>query len=215
MFVGEALLFTLLLEVLKLFTLLSELIDLLFFLDFLKTFSFFNFHEFLVRICEVCAHLGDLLLALDFALLLALQVFLSLPFDELALEHLLFELLDEADFEVLELLADVFGVGLFELVLLLELSAHLLVVLFHLLFLDLDPVLFNFFLLRLFPRCQRLLSFLLVSHVAHHHFTLQCLNHVLVIMHLLLCFINSAQSELRLIFLFLSVLYSSGNLLTQ
>jgi len=124
----------------KLFAFLSEGLNPLFLFKLLEALGFFHPHELSVGLSQVGAHLSGFLLAHDFALLFALQVFLNLPLDELALEHLLFKLLDKVQFEVLELLTDVLCVRLLQLVLLLELCAHLLVVLVHLLFFYFFPV---------------------------------------------------------------------------
>ena len=144
-------------------------------------------------------------MALDFAQFFAFQVLLSLALDEFALEHLLFELLDEAEFEVLELLADVFRVGLLELVLLLELGAHLLVVLAHLLLLHLHPVRLNVPSNRLLPLRHRLLRLLLLSDITHQHLSLECLHQILLLEHSFVGFFDLLTSELVLIILLFSV----------
>ena len=203
--VTEALLFALLLEGVEVRALLRKDLNLLFLLDLLAGLGLLDLHELLVGLGQVGAHLGDLLLALDFALLLALQVLLSLALDEFALEHLLFELLDEAEFEVLELLADVFRVGLLEPVLLLELGAHLLVVLAHLLLLHLHPVRLNVPSNHLLPLRHRLLRFLLVSNVAHQHLSFECLDHILLLEHSFVGLFNLLTSELVLVILLFSV----------
>lgn len=148
--ITEALVLTVLLHILKFLALLSKGLNFLLLFDLLQAFRFFHSEELAVSLSQVGAHLGDLLLAHDFALLFALQVFLNLPLDEFALEHLFFQRLDEAELEVLELLADVFCVRLFKQVLLLELGAHLFVVLVHLLTLNFFPVSTNVLLNRLF-----------------------------------------------------------------
>ena len=162
---------------------MSEGFNILLLFDLLTAFRFFDFQELIVSIGKIGTHLRNLLLASNFTLLLALQVFFSLPLDKFALEHLLLELLDEVEFEVFELLADVFGVDLLELVLLLELGAHLLIVLAHLVLLDLDPVALDVLRNSLLTIVHRLLSLLLVRHIAHKHLSFQGLHHVLLLMH--------------------------------
>jgi len=152
------------------------------------------------------------LLTCNFTLLFTLQVFLSLPLDKFALEHLLLELLDEVEFEVFELLADVLGVDLLELVLLLELGAHLLIVLGHLRLLDLDPVALNVLRNSLLAGGHHLLSLLLVCHIAHEHLTLEGLNHVLLLVHRLIRTLNLLSSQLVLVVLLFSVRLSTVNL---
>ena len=205
LFVLEALILALLLHVLKLLTLLSKLLDLLFLFDLLQTLGLLHPHELIVGLSEVSAHLGDLLLAHDLALLLTLQVLVDLPLDELALEHLLLERLDEVELEVFELLADVFSVRLLELVLLLELCAHLFIVLVHLLTLDLFPVSVDITIDCLFALCHSLLGFLLVGNIAHHHLSLKGLDHVLVLGHRLVGPLDLLAAQLILVVLLLGI----------
>ena len=172
LFVSKSLNFSLLLHVLESFTFLSKGFDLLFFFNLLTAFSFFDLHELSIGRSKIGTHLGDLLLTCNFSLLFALQVFLCLPLDKFTLEHLLLELLDEVELEVFELLADVLRVDLLELVLLLELGAHLLIVLGHLGLLDLDPMALDILSNCLLAAGHYLLSLLLVRHVAHEHLTL-------------------------------------------
>mmetsp|Transcript_26481 Transcript_26481/g.35410 ORF Transcript_26481/g.35410 Transcript_26481/m.35410 type:complete len:213 (+) Transcript_26481:623-1261(+) len=190
----EALVLTLLLHVFKALTLFGEGLNFLLLFNLLEALGFLHPHELRVGFGQVGAHLGDLLLAHDFALLFALQVFLNLPLDEFALEHLFFQLLDEVQFEVLELLADVFCVRLLQLVLLLELGAHLLVVLVHLLALHLFPVLVDVAIDLLLAAHHDLLRLLLVRHVAHQHLALQSLDHVLLLSHRLVRSLNLLPS---------------------
>lgn len=210
--ISKALLLTLLLQIFKHFTLHSEGLNLFFFLDFLEALCFFDLGELSVGFGQVRAHLSDLLLTLDFALLFSLQVLLSLSLDEFALEHLLLELFDEGEFEVFELLADVFCVGLLQLVLLLQLGAHLFIVLRHFLFLNLFPVLVNVFLDHLFATPHGLLGLLLVSHVAHQHFSLERLDHVLLLVHRQVRLFNLLSAQFVLVLLLLRVLLSALDL---
>ena len=146
-------------------------------------------------------------------MLFALQVFLCLPLDKFTLEHLLLELLDEVELEVFELLADVLRVDLLELVLLLELGAHLLIVLGHLGLLDLDPMALDVLGNCLLAAGHYLLSLLLVRHVAHEHLTLEGLNHVLLLVHRFIRTLNLLATKLILIVLLFSVQYSTINLI--
>ena len=180
---GKPLLLTLLLQTLEVLPLLSKRLDLLLLLDLLPPLCFLHLHQLLVRLGQVSPHLSHLLLTLDFALLLPLEVLLGLALDEFALEHLLLELLDVAELEVFELLADVLRVLLLQLVLLLELGAHLRVVLGHLGALDLDPVALDVAGNRLLAVVHGLLGFLFVGHVAHQHLPLEGLHHVLLLVH--------------------------------
>lgn len=134
--------------------------------------------------------MSDLLLACDFTLLLSFQILLSLALDELTLKHLFLELLDIAQLEVFELLADIFCVCLLKLVLLLELSAHLFIVLGHFLALHLDKVLFNVSLHIIFALSRGLLGFLLISNIAHKHLAFKSLDHILLIVHRFSSFID-------------------------
>ena len=146
-------------------------------------------------------------------MLFALQVFLCLPLDKFTLEHLLLELLDEVELEVFELLADVLRVDLLELVLLLELGAHLLIVLGHLGLLDLDPMALDILSNCLLAAGHYLLSLLLVRHVAHEHLTLEGLNHVLLLVHRFIRTLNLLATKLILIVLLFSVQYSTIDLI--
>ena len=211
----EALLFTLLFHVLKLLTLLGKSIDLLLLFYLLEALSFLDLHELLVGLREVSTHLGDLLLTLDLALLLSLKIFLGLTLDKFTFEHLLLKLLDVIQLEVFELLADVSSVLLLKLVLLLELSAHLFIVLAHLLALDLDKVLLDVLLDLLFALFHLLLGFLLIGDVTHEHLTLEGLNHILLVMHGLGSSFDLLTAELILVFLLFSVKSPTLNLITK
>ena len=151
----------------------------------------------------------------DFTLLLTLQVLFSLPLDQFAFEHLLFELLDEVEFEIFKLLANVPGVGLLEFVLLLELGAHLLIVLCHLLLLDFDPVCLDVGRDLLLALVHLLLGLLLVSHVAHQHLSLEGLHHVLLLVHRFVCPLNLLPPQLVLVILLLGIQSSPFNLISN
>jgi len=66
---------------------------------------------------------------------------------------------------------------------LLELSAHLFVVLSHFLALNLNKVLFNVSLNAGFTVFHGLLGFLLIGNIAHKHFAFKSLDHILLIVH--------------------------------
>merc|ERR1712051_594810 len=209
---GKSLLLTLLLQALKVLTLLSKRLDLLLLFNFLATLCFLHLHQLLVCLGQVSSHLSHLLLTLDLALLLPLEVLVGLTLDQLALKHFLFELLDVIELEVFELLADVLCILLLQLVLLLELGAHLCVVLGHLGSLDLNPVGFDVAGNRLLALVHRLLSFLFVCHVAHQHFAFEGLYHVLLFVHDLGGALDLLSSQIVLVVLFLGVEASSLNL---
>ena len=213
--ISETFLFSLFLHCFECLTFLCEGFDLLFFLNFLKSLGLFDLHELRVRVSEICAYLSNLLLTGNFTLLLTLQVLLSLPLDQFALKHLLFKLLDEVQFESLKLLANVPGVGLLEFVLLLELGAHLLVVLGHLLLLDFDPVSLDVGRDLLLALVHLLLSLLLVRHVAHQHLSLEGLHHVLLLVHRFVCPLNLLPPQLVLVILLLGVQSSPFNLISN
>ena len=201
----EALILTLLLHVLKFFTLFCEGLNFLLLFNLLQALSLLHSHQLIIGIGEVGAHLSNLLLAHDLTLLFALQVLLNLSFDELTFEHLLLQRLDKVQFEILELLADIFGVRLLQLVLLLELGAHLFVVLVHLLTLNLFPVLGDITFDLLFAIVLNLLGLLLISNIAHHHLTLESLDHVLALGHILIGPLDLLAAELVLIVLLLGI----------
>ena len=211
----EALVLTLFLHVLKLFTLLSEGLDFLLLFNLFQTLSFLHPHELVVGLSEVGAHLSDLLLAHDFTLLFTLQVFLDLSLDELTLEHLFLQRLNEVKLEILELLANVFSIRLLQLVLLLELGAHLFIVLVHLLTLNLFPMRVDVAIDCLFALVLNLLSLLLVGNIAHHHLALKSLNHVLAFSHCLVGSLDLLTAELILIVLLLSVKTSALKLVNS
>ena len=123
----------------------------------------------------------------DFTLFFTFKILLGLAFDELAFEHLLFELLDKVELEVFKLLADVLGIGLLKFVFLFQLGAHLLIVLGHFLLLDVHPVTIDLSLHLLLTLVHLLLGLLLVSYITHEHFTLEGLDHVLLLMHSFVC----------------------------
>ena len=129
--------------------------------------------------------------------------------------HLLLKLLDVIQLEAFELLADVSSVLLLKLVLLLELSAHLFIVLAHLLALDLDKVLLDVLSDLLFTLSHLLLGFLLIGDVTHEHLTLEGLNHILLVVHGLGGSFNLHSAELILVFLLFSVKSPSLNLITK
>ena len=208
----ESLVLALFLHVFETFALLSESFNLLFLFNFLTALSFFHLHELRIGLGQVSTHLGDLLLAHNFTLLFALQIFLDLSLDEFTLKHLFLELLNEVEFKVLELLADVFRVCLLQLVLLLELSAHLFIVLAHLLALDFFPMLVNITFDLLLALNHALLGLLLIGNIAHEHFTLEGLNHILLLVHVLVGTLNLLATKLVLVFLLLGVLSSALNL---
>ena len=213
--ISKTLLFSLLFHCFKCLTFLREGFDLLFFFKFLKSFSLLDLHELCVCVSEICAYLSNLLLTGDFTLLLTLQVLFGLPFDQFAFKHLLFELLDEVEFEIFKLLANVPGVGLLKFVLLLELGAHLLIVLCHLLLLDFDPVCLDVARDLLLALVHLLLGLLLVSHVAHQHLSLEGLHHVLLLVHRFVCPLNLLPPQLVLVILLLSVQSSPFNLISN
>jgi len=161
----------------------GKCLNLLLLLDFLKSLGLLDLHQLLVCFGKVGAHLSDLLLTGNFTLFFTFEVLLSLAFDELTLEHLLFKLLDEVEFEVFKLLADVLSIGLLKFVFLFQLCAHLLIVLGHFLLLDVHPVALNLSLHLLLTLVHLLLGLLLVSYITHEHFTFEGLDHVLLLMH--------------------------------
>ena len=211
----EALILTLFLHVLETLTLLRKSLDFLLLLNLLEALGFLHSHELSISLSQVSTHLRNLLLAHNLALLLALQVLFDLSLDELALQHLLFERLDEVEFEVLELLANILRICLLQLVLLLELSAHLLIVLGHLLLLNFFPVLGDVALDLLLALNLDLLGLLLVGDVAHEHFALQGLHHVLLLRHRLVRTLDLLPAQLVLVLLLLGVLLSSLDLRTH
>jgi len=154
---------------------------------------------------EVSSHLGDLFLTSDFPLFFSFEVLFCLAFDELALKHLLLNLLDEAQLEVLQLVAQVRGIHLPQLVLLLKLRAHLLVVFLHLSFFDLFPVLLNLTVDHLLAIVKAFLRLLLVSHIAHQHLRFESLDHVLLFVHVVVGFHNLLSAELLLVAFFFGI----------
>ena len=197
----EALIFTLFLHLVAGISRLGKLLDLLFLLSFLEEGSLLLFELILVCLGEVSSNLSALLLSGDFLLLFSLEVLLDLSLDKLAFQELLLDLLDVVELELLELVTDVLGVLLSEVVLLLELLLHLFIVLLHLLLLDLLPVLFNFLLHVLLPVSEGLLRLLLVGDVAHEHLRLQGLNHVLGLLHVSVGLLDSLAAEVVLVLL--------------
>ena len=197
----EAFIFTLFLHLVAGISRLGKLLDLLFLLSFLEEGSLLLFELILVCLGEVSSNLSALLLSGDFLLLFSLEVLLDLSLDKLALQELLLDLLDVVELELLELVADVLGVLLSEVVLLLELLLHLFVVLNHLLLLDLLPVLFNFLLHVLLSVSEGLLRLLLVGNVAHEHLRLQGLNHVLGLLHVSVGLLDSLSAQVVLVLL--------------
>ena len=210
--VSEASHLAFLLHVLKMLALQGESLNLFLLFDLLQTLSLLDLHELLVGLGKVRAHLSNLLLALDLTLLLALEILLSLALNQFAFEHLFLETLDELELVSLELLADVFSVGLLEFVLLFELGAHLLIVLSHLLLLNLDPVALDISLDDLLALGHGLLSLLLLGNIAHHHLTLKGLDHVLLLVHVFVGSVDLLSAELVLEVLLLSVESSTLNL---
>ena len=94
----------------------------------------------------------------------------------------------------------------------LELGAHLLVILNHFVFLNFFPVLLHVLLDGEFAVFHGLLGLLLVCHVAHQHFALQCLDHVLLLVHRLVRPLDLQTAKFVLIVLLLRILASSLNL---
>jgi len=95
---------------------------------------------------------------------------------------------------------------------LLELGAHLLVILNHFVFLNFFPVLLHVLLDGEFAVFHGLLGLLLVCHVAHQHFALQCLDHVLLLVHRLVGPLDLQTAKFVLVVLLLRILASSLNL---
>ena len=209
---GESLLLTLLLETLKMLSLLSKRLDLLLLFNLLAALCLLHLHQLLVCLGQVSSDLSYLLLTLDLALLLPLEVLLGLTLDKLTLEHLFFELLDVIELEVFELLADILRVLLLQFVLLLELGAHLCIVLAHLGALNLDPVGFDVAGNRLLALVHCLLGFLFVGHVAHQHLAFEGFYHVLLFVHDLGGALDLLSPQIVLVVLLFGVEASSLNL---
>lgn len=94
----------------------------------------------------------------------------------------------------------------------LELGAHLLVILNHFMFLNFFPVLLHVLLDGDFAVFHGLLGLLLVCHVAHQHFALKCLDHVLLLVHRLVRPLDLQTSKFVLVVLLFRILVSAINL---
>lgn len=208
----EALLLLLLLHGLEGLSLGSMLRNSLFIFHVLQKVSLLLLHHLLVGCGEIVSHLSDTLLSVHLTQLLTLDVLLDLSLDELTLEHLLLQLLDVVELEVLQLVADVLRVLHLQLVLLLKLGPHLLVILLHLFLLDLDPVLLDVPLDGGLPVFHGLLSLLLVGHITHQHLGLESLDHVLLIVHGLVGLHDGLLTQAIHVVLLLGIHASSLNL---
>lgn len=169
-------------------------------------------HLLTVNLGQVGAVLGNFLKAGNFLLLFALEVFFSLALDELTFEHFFLDFLDVGELEILKLVTDFTGVVLFNFVFFLELSPHLLVVLPHLLNLNFLPVALDFFLLGFLALSKLSLSVLLVEDVGQKHLGLECLDHVLLFMHVVVSLLDLLPSQLVLVTLLLGVYASALDL---
>jgi len=125
----ETFIFTLFLHLVAGISRFSKLGDLLFGLGFFEEGRLLLLELILVCLGEVGSDLSALLLSADLLLLFSFEVLLDLSLDKLAFQKLLLDRFDVVELELLQLVTDVLGVLLSEVVLLLELLLHLFVVL--------------------------------------------------------------------------------------
>jgi len=191
----------------------SEALNAALFLEFLFFDELLETDLILVSLDNVFFHLSHLFLALKLADLLALDVLFHLSLDELTLEHLFLERLDVVHLEFFELVRDGLGVGLTLFVFLFKLLAHLFVVLVELLFLEVTPVLIDFFVDSLLARLQAFLGLAFVEHVGVEQLAFQRLDHVLLVVEVSVGTLDLLSAKLVLVLLLLGVNFTSGNLL--
>lgn len=146
MLFGEALRFFLFFHEVTTSLLFSEHFNFLFFLKFLAAGFILESDLLFVSLDELLLHLLGALLSGKLTLLLTLEIFFSLAFDELSLEHFFLEALNIIQFKFFELVRNGLGVSNLILILDLKLSLHLLIVLLHLVLLHFTPVVVNFLL---------------------------------------------------------------------
>jgi len=209
---GEALRFLLFLHEVTGCLFLSELLNLLFFLKLLATGFVLEGDLLLVGFDELHLHLLSTLLSGQLALLLALEVLLSLTLDELSLEHLFLEALNIIQLEFLKLVRDGLGVGDLVLVLDFKLSLHLFVVFLHLVLLHFMPVVIDLLLNLSLSILQSFLGLLFVMDVAHHHLRLEGFDLVLSLVHVLVSLSKLLITQLVLVVSFLGIDAASFNL---
>lgn len=143
----------------------SESLNALLFLQIFFLNELLQAHLILVCFDDVLFHLHHFLLTLKLTNFFTLNVLFDLPFDELALEHLFLNPLNVVQLELFKLVRDRYGVTLALFVLFLELLTHFYVVFCELLFLEITPVLFNFFMDVFLARLESLLGLTLLEHV--------------------------------------------------
>ena len=192
--------------------LFSELLDTSFLLEFFLAGELLHADLVSIRLHDVGLDSGSFLLALELADLLTLQVLLGLALDKLAFEHLLLQLLDVVDLELLELVRDGLGVLHLLVVLSLEFGSHFGVVLLHLLLLQLFPVALDFRSDRSFASLVCLLGILFLHDIGEKHLGLKSLDHVLRVMQLTVSFLNLLTTEFVLEVLLLRVDFSACDL---
>jgi len=122
-------------------------------------------HLILVCFDDVLFHLHHFLLTLKLTNFFAFNVLFDLSFDELSLEHLFLDTLNVVQLEFFELIRDRYCVRLALFVLFLELLTHLYVVFCELLFLEITPILFNFFMHGFLAAFKGLLGLTFLKHV--------------------------------------------------
>jgi len=180
---GEALRFFLFFHEVTTSLLFSETFNFLFFLKFLAAGFILESDLLLVSLDEFLLHLLGALLSGKLTLLLTLEIFFSLAFDEFSLEHFFLEALNIIQFKFFELVRNGLGVRNLILILNLKFGLHLLIVLLHLVLLHFTPVVVDFFLNHSLSVLESLLGLLLVVHVTHHHLRLKGFNLVLSVVH--------------------------------
>lgn len=99
------------------------------------------------------------------------------------------------------------------MILFFEFLTEPLVILSHLLPLKLFPLKINFLFEILFLHHGGLLNGLFGSDIAHEHFTVKSLDHILIIVEHLICFVDLLLAELLLVGFLLSIYSSSLNLI--
>ena len=184
-------------------------------------FSFFesnlslNFKKILISLFKFLSGFSSSLLSLKIAHSFSFKLFLDLSLYKFALKLFFFHLLNVIQFEIFKLCLDVLSILHLFVILLLKFFPQTLIILKHFLSLKFFPLQIDFPVELLFFLLMSLLDYLFRCNIAQKHFTMQCLNHILVVVEHFICLVQLFLSLLLLICLLFCINSSSFDLLQK
>lgn len=214
LFLFELLFFLFPSQVVQLLFFSGELFDSFLLFKFFSFLFFLGFEDFHVCLFKFFSHVGLFLLSCFFFLFLIHDFIFYLFLDQFSFKHFFLNSLDTFHFEFMMLLFNVIGIVHFLFVFFLQFLFHLFIILIHLLFLEIQPLVFNLGFHVLLTLAKFVLGNSLLQHVGHHKFRVESFNLVLVVMKHFICTFDRHLSLLDLQLFLFSIDFSSLDFLS-